>query len=121
MRDQLTRIALLSCLLIPFVFLHGQASHQIGPPGQQFPPPSQLPAPDDNAGRDKLERDMAKKANHERHAALQRDTNKLLDLATQLKQDVDKSTENTLSMDVVKRAEEIEKLAHSVKEKMKGN
>jgi hypothetical protein len=34
---------------------------------------------------------------------------------------VDKSSENTLSMDVVKKAEEIEKLAHSVKEKMKAN
>ena len=33
---------------------------------------------------------------------------------------VDKSNENVLSLDVVKKAEEIEKLAHSVKDKMKG-
>jgi len=64
---------------------------------------------------------MAKRANHERQAAIQRDTDKLLELATQLKENVDKSTENTLSMDVIKKAEEIEKLAHSVREKMKGN
>jgi hypothetical protein len=32
---------------------------------------------------------------------------------------VDKSTKDTLSLDVVKKADEIEKLAHSVKEKMK--
>jgi len=64
---------------------------------------------------------MAKRMNKERHAALQRDTDKLLELATQLKENVDKTTENTLSMDVIKKAEEIEKLAHSVKEKMKGN
>jgi hypothetical protein len=38
-----------------------------------------------------------------------------------LKQYVDKSNENTLSLDVVRKAEEIEKLAHSVKEKMKAN
>jgi len=33
---------------------------------------------------------------------------------------VDKTNEGTLSVDVVKKAEEIEKLAHSVKDKMKG-
>jgi hypothetical protein len=38
-----------------------------------------------------------------------------------LKQYVDKSNENTLSLDVVKKAEEIEKLARSVKDKMKAN
>ena len=64
---------------------------------------------------------MAKKAAKERQAAIKRDTDKLLELATQLKDNVDKSSENTLSMDVVKKAEEIEKLAKSVKEKMKGN
>ena len=64
---------------------------------------------------------LAKRANHERQIAIQRDTDKLFELANQLKQNVDKSSENTLSMDVIKKAEEIEKLAHSVKEKMKGN
>jgi len=37
-----------------------------------------------------------------------------------LKQYVDKSNENVLSLDVLKKAEAIEKLARSVKEKMKG-
>jgi hypothetical protein len=36
-----------------------------------------------------------------------------------LKEYVDKSNENILSMDVIKKADEIEKFAHSVKEKMK--
>ena len=45
---------------------------------------------------------------------------KLFKLATELKGYVDKSNENVLSLDVLKKAEEIEKLAHSVKEKMKG-
>jgi len=44
----------------------------------------------------------------------------LLKLSVELKQFVDKSDENVLSLDVIKRADEIEKLAHSVKEKMKG-
>jgi hypothetical protein len=34
---------------------------------------------------------------------------------------VDKTNENVLSFEVVKKAEEIEKLAHSVREKMKGS
>ena len=55
-----------------------------------------------------------------RQADLKRDTEKLLKLATELKDYVDKTNENTLSVDVVKKAEEIEKLAHSVKDKMKG-
>jgi hypothetical protein len=64
---------------------------------------------------------MEKKANEQRHADLKRDTDKLLQLSTELKQYVDRSNENILSVDVVKKAEEIEKLAHSVKVKMKGD
>ena len=75
----------------------------------------------DNEQRVKLEKDLAKKANRDRQAQLQRDTDNLLKLANELKQYVDKSNENTLSLDVVKKAEEIEKLAHSVREKMKAN
>lgn len=63
---------------------------------------------------------MAKKANLARQADLKRDTEKLLKLATELKESVDKTNESTLSVYVVKKAEEIEKLAHSVKDKMKG-
>ena len=88
------------------------------PPNQL--PDNQNPSQEDET-RSKLEKDMAKKANQERQAALKRDTEKLLKLATELKDYVDKSNENMLSMDVVKKAEEIEKLAHSVKDKMKGN
>lgn len=75
----------------------------------------------DREERAKLEKEMAKKANRERQVQLQRDTDNLLKLATELKQYVDKSNENTLSLNVIKKAEEIEKLAHSVKEKMKAN
>ena len=70
--------------------------------------------------RDKLAREMAKKANVERQALLKADTDKLLKLSTELKEYVDKTNENVLSLDVLKKAEEIEKLAKSVKEKMRG-
>jgi hypothetical protein len=64
---------------------------------------------------------LEKKLNQDRQLALKRDTDKLLELASQLKQNVDRTNANILSMDVVKKAQEIEKLAKSVKEKMKGD
>jgi hypothetical protein len=76
--------------------------------------------PEDDESRDRIARDMAKKANLERQAALKADTDKLVKLAGELKDYVDKSNENMLSINVLKKAEEIEKLAHSVKDKMKG-
>lgn len=86
-----------------------------------LPPISGQPADQDQQrAQSKMQRELAKKANKERQAAIKRDTDKLLELATQLKENVDKSSENTLSLDVIKKAEEIEKLAKSVKEKMKG-
>ena len=62
---------------------------------------------------------QAKMRNDERQKRLVSDTDKLLALATQLHTDVSKTDKNILSIDVVKRAEEIEKLAHSVKERMR--
>ena len=109
-------------LFVLLIVLSATGLAQVPRPGQPPPFPGQTQSPgEEDSNREKVERDAAKKANHDRQAALQRDTNKLLELATQLKQEVDKSSENTLSLDVVKKAEEIEKLAHSVREKMKGN
>ena len=67
-----------------------------------------------------MEQDQAKMRNVERQKQLVSDTEKLLALANELKLDVDKSNKDTLSLDVIKKADEIEKLAHNVKEKMKG-
>lgn len=78
------------------------------------------PPVDEDEARARLQHDMAKKANEERHAALRTDAEKLLKLSVELKAYVDKSNENVLSVEVIRKAEEIEKLAHSVKAKMKG-
>lgn len=67
----------------------------------------------------KMERAQIVNAMMERQIALRRDTEKLLFLAEELKQNVDKAGVNTLSMDVIKKAQEIEKLAKSVKDKMR--
>ncbi len=59
--------------------------------------------------------------NLQRQTDLRRDTEKLLKLSTELKEYVDKTNENVLSLEVFKKADEIEKLAHSVKVKMRGD
>ena len=81
--------------------------------------PPVIRTPEPNREEVKIREEQQKKFNSARQAAIKKDTDKLLRLATELKQSVDKSNENTLSLDVVKKAEEIERLAKSVKEKMK--
>ena len=91
----------------------GEPIPRIGQPSQST---SQTPSiPED------MRRDMEKKANQQRQAELKRDAEKLLKLSTELKAYVDKTNEHVLSLDVVKKAEEIEKLAHSVRMKMRGD
>ncbi len=91
-----------------------------GPPTPTFPPP---PGSEQQRNKDpmteKVERDAAKQRNVQREQDIKRDTEKLLELATELKQYVDKTNENIISLDVIKKADQIEKLAKSVKEKMK--
>lgn len=73
----------------------------------------------DNPDEAKIQRDMAKERNKERQKELKEDTDKLLKLATELKEYVDKTNENILSVDVLKKTDEIDKLAKSVRDKMK--
>jgi len=104
---------LIVAIMFPVAALAGPLQQQQRIPGIEQKPP-------EDEERARVERGMAKKASQERQADLKRDTDKLLKLATELKQYVDKSNENVLSLDVLKKAEAIEKLARSVKEKMKG-
>jgi hypothetical protein len=105
------------CLLLAFC-----APQQLS--SQQPPPPPRLDIPQaDETGPSvppRIQKEMEKRANEQRQAELKRDTEKLLKLSTELKEYVDKSNEHILSLDVMKKAEEIEKLAHSVKTRMRG-
>jgi hypothetical protein len=65
------------------------------------------------------EREREARRIRERQEELQRDTGKLQELSNQLKEVVEKSNEQQLSMDAVRKAEEIEKLARSVKKRLK--
>jgi len=49
------------------------------------------------------------------------DTAKLLTLANELKAELDKSSKDTLSLSVIKKAEQVEKLAHKVRDEMKAS
>ena len=121
------------CVRVVALLIFALAADAPSVHGIQAIPPTSSPFPDAGArpGREDRDRDRdpnlermqeqaAKSRNAERQKRLVADTEKLLSLATELKQDVDKTDKNTLSVDVIKKADEIEKLAHSVKERMKG-
>ncbi len=98
------------------VSLSAQSANTQQPTAQQIgqPPPEET-IPKDIADR------MAKERLKNRYDSLKRDSEKLLELATELKQYVDKSGENVMSLEVIHKCDEIEKLSKSVRTKMKGN
>jgi hypothetical protein len=81
------------------------------------PPPTQ-PDADANA---EMQRKQVEQRNKERQSSLKKDTEQLLQLVTALKQSVDKTNEHVLSLDVIRKTEQVEKLAKSIREKMKAN
>lgn len=58
-------------------------------------------------------------AEEQQQAQLVADTNKLYQLAQELKVEVAKSNKDTLSVSVIKKAAEVEKLAKSLKDRMR--
>ena len=83
------------------------------------PPFGNSAEPNDPMEHQRLEK-MEKARNADRQKQLVQDTDKLLALAKELKEEVGKSNADTLSIDVVKKASEIEKLAKNVKDRMRG-
>lgn len=99
---------------------HDSGQMQQPPQMQQpMPPPFGTPNPSDPMQRQRMDK-MEKARNADRQKQLEQDTDKLLTLAKELKDEVDKSNKDTLSVDVVKKAAAIEKLAKSVKDRMRG-
>lgn len=82
--------------------------------------PGAAPSAPISPEQERMEHDRAKAINKERFESLKHDTDKLLELATELKQNVDRANENTLSLDVIRKADEIDRLAKQIREKMKG-
>lgn len=117
MRRLLILFALLFFLLCSFAAAQS-APRDVPSP---LPPDPQFEQHRNEAGDtlQKLEKERAKRLNKQRQEKIKRDTDKLLALATELKDYVDKSNENILSVSVIRKAEEIEKLARQVRDKMK--
>jgi len=62
---------------------------------------------------------LAETATTERQKQLSDEAAKLLQLATELKAAVDKSNKNEMSLEVIRKADDVEKLAHDLKLKMR--
>jgi hypothetical protein len=101
-------------------------------PGQQAPslnPDKPILLPEANRLPDKNDQMMMREqnakqknfeaANAQRKKEISDDSAKLLALATALKAEVDKTNKDMLSLNVIRKADEIEKLARNVKDKMK--
>ena len=103
----------------------GQFQNGLPAPGGQQPGSrgTGMPGdrPDDRSpfSKDTQEK-MAKARNDERQKRLISDSEKLLALATELHEQVLKTDKNILSVDVVRKATEMEKLSRDLKERMKG-
>ena len=68
---------------------------------------------------DDIQRLQANAANSQRQVEIRRDTEKMLQLAGEFKDYLMKAEHGVMSVDAIKKAEQIEKLAHGVKSKMK--
>ena len=75
--------------------------------------PSQQPSSEQKPAAEQKPMTPAEK----RKAELQADTEKLYKLTQELKAEVDKSNKDTLSVAVIKKAQEVERLAKSIKER----
>ena len=82
-------------------------------------PLSTLPEADDGGMREHMDAQRTRTFNDDRHKKLASDIDKLQSLTNELKADLDKTSKDELSLDVIKKANEIEKLAHDVQNRMK--
>jgi hypothetical protein len=98
------------------------AAQQDGDTAAAAPKPAaQQESKPDDAATDKAAAAKPMTPEEARQAQLVADTNKLLELSQELKAEVAKSSKDTLSLAVVKKAAEVEKLAKSLKERMRNN
>lgn len=87
-------------------------AHGAEPGTTSNPSPMPVPSP-------KSETRNPDAANTDRKKQIADEGANLLKLATDLKAEVDKTSKDTLSLNVIRKADQIEKLAHDVKEQMK--
>jgi hypothetical protein len=113
--------AVVGCLLVCTVLISPswtQSTSTGGPnPGApQGHPPGTLPPA--TPAEMEMQKRMAKQRIQDRFVHIKKDTDHLLELATQLKKSVDQASDQTLSLEVIRKAEQIEKLAKQIRQKM---
>jgi hypothetical protein len=89
---------------------------RVGVPKGDPPSPSVGEIPTSSA---EIFKQQAIAANQQRQVEIRRDTAKMAELTKELNDYLMNSQQDSLSVDVMKKAEQIEKLAHSVRSKMK--
>ena len=97
--------------------------HQL--PGQNPPRPTPTPTPGQNPGDDNSAPpampDAEKKMLESNDKDMKKKVEQLYKLASELKDQVEKTdSSKVLSLDLLKKAEEIEKLAHDIRNRSKG-
>jgi hypothetical protein len=115
--------------VVGFLFVAGLAciAQDSRPPAAQADKPPTTQAPTAPSASEPQAADASKMtkqqkvaaADNERKKQLTDESAQLLSMALALKAEVDKTTKDTLSINVIRKADEIEKLARNVKEKMK--
>ena len=95
----------------------GQRTSRPLPTTEQEVNPSLSGSPSDRS----LQQKRLRQLNVAQHKALVSDTDKLLKLVAELNEEIDKTTPASLTPDQLRRVAEIEKLAHSVKDKMRSS
>lgn len=113
------RSFLLSLLLLPGLLVRAQDFPTQDKRGRRRPDGSEDPSTNPNAPN--VPAAGSKALLEERQKIIKKDVEKLYDLAAQLKAEVEKTDSTTvLSLAMVKKAEEIEKLAKQIKYHAKG-
>lgn len=120
----MTRITLsflFGALALVFLSHASSAQSTTSPQGMHLPP---LAEQSQGMGvpmktEEQVNQEHLQKYRELRQQEMRRDTDKLYQLTGELKDYIDKNSSSVLSLDMLKKAETIEKLAHSVKQKMK--
>jgi hypothetical protein len=125
-------VCILSFFLSGTTFTAQVDSHPMSTPNPQIPDAShsdptsldpQIPiekVPKSEA-QERAERQLEKERQKQRWQDIKKRSEQLLEIATELKQYVDKSGENVMSIEVIRKAEQMEKLSKDLQRKMKGD
>ena len=119
---QTGKLLLITVLLLPacpVVARAGQIGQTSQPPGvgRPQPPGAGVDEPGPLVGLNSAKMEHLRE--DERRKRMLADTAKLVALSTALNAEVEKTTRDELSVEVVRKAAEIEKLAHDVRERMR--